>query len=88
MNSIIIFQILQEYKQIPFYKLNDYISINDDRIGRIVSFKIYEENGEIIADFIETTRLFPLEKSRHQRYQIENLKQFKKIWNNYYYYIF
>ncbi len=45
MNSSII---NQNYEN---YNLDGYISINDDLIGRIVMFKICEENDKIITDF-------------------------------------
>jgi hypothetical protein len=41
MNYLIISQILQAYNHSPYYISNDYISINDDRMGLIVSFNIY-----------------------------------------------
>ena len=41
MNSLIIAEILNNYNHKPYYNSDNYISINDDRIGRIVSFKIY-----------------------------------------------
>ena len=42
MNSSIIMEIIHNYNKIPYYKYNEYISIKDDRVGRIVSFKIYQ----------------------------------------------
>ena len=50
MNYLIIAEILNNY----------YISINDDMIGRIVSFKIYEKDNKIFADFNEAYQIFPL----------------------------
>jgi len=84
MNSLIIFQILQEYNKTPYYILNDYISINDDRISRIVSFKLYEKNGEILVDFKEANQLFPLNSSRYRTTIITSLDDFKEKWTYYY----
>ena len=61
MNSLIISEILNNYNDKPYYKLdNHYISINDDRIGRIVSFKIYEKDNKIFAHFfsLKTNNVF------------------------------
>lgn len=84
MNSLIISQILQEYNKTPYYILNDYISINDDRISRIVSFKLYEKNGEILVDFKEANQLFPLNSSRYRTTNITSLDDFKEKWTYYY----
>jgi len=84
MNSLIIYQILKEYNESPYYLLNDYISINDDRIGRIVSFKIYEENGEILVDFKEASRFNPLISSRFRTTNITSLDDFNEKWTYYY----
>lgn len=84
MNSLIISQILQEYNKTPYYILNDFISINDDRVYRIVSFKIYEKNGEILVDFKETRQLYPLNSSRHRTINITSLEDFKEKWTYYY----
>ena len=84
MNSLIIFQILDNYKHKPYYILNDYISINDDRFGRIVSFKLYEENNIIMADFKEAHRSFPLISSNYKTKNIESLEDFKNKWIDYY----
>ena len=48
MNFLIISQIINNYNYTPYYYFNDYISINDDRMGRIVSFKVYEKNNTIM----------------------------------------
>ena len=84
MNSLIIFQILDNYKHTPYYILNDYISINDDRMGRIVSFKLYEKNNIIMVDFKEAHRSYPLNSSRHITKNIESLEDFIDKWTNYY----
>ena len=84
MNSLIISQILQSYNHSPYYISNDYISINDDRMGRIVSFKIYEKNGEILVDFMEGYRYYPYISSRYRTTNITSLEDFKEKWKYYY----
>jgi hypothetical protein len=84
MNSLIISQILQAYNHSPYYISNDYISINDDRMGRIVSFKIYEEKGEILVDFMEGYKYYPYITSRHRITNITSLEDFKEKWTYYY----
>jgi hypothetical protein len=84
MNSLIISQILKEYNQIPYYLLNDYISINDDRMGRIVSFKLYNKDGEILVDFKEAYRYSPYISSRFRTTNITSLEDFKEKWTYYY----
>ena len=84
MNSLIIYQILQAYNHSPYYILNDYISINDDRMGRIVSFKIYEKNGEILVDFMEGYRYYPYTSLRCRTTNITSLEDFKEKWTYYY----
>lgn len=84
MNSIIMYEILSYYNDSPYYSLNDYISINDDRIGRIVSFKLYLDNSKIVADFKEAHQLFPLNSTNHKTKTIISLEDFKEKWNDYY----
>ena len=94
MNSLIIYQILQSYNHSPYYISNDYISndyisnyyisINDDRIGRIVSFKLYEKDGEILVDFKEAKQIVPMISSRCRTTNITSLEDFKEKWKYYY----
>jgi len=87
MNSLIIADILNYYNHKPYYNTdNYYISINDDRIGRIVSFKLYEKDDEIFADFKEARQLFPLNSTNHKTKTIISLEDFKEKWNDYYNY--
>jgi hypothetical protein len=79
---------MTNYNKLPYYNLNGYISINDDRIGRIVSFKLYEENKEIMVDFKEALQIFPLNSSRHYTKTITSLDDFKNKWNEYYNYYY
>lgn len=85
MNTIIINEIEKYYKNNrPYYIDDDYISINDDRIGRIVSFKLYEKDNNIYVDFIEARRSYPLITSNHKTIIIETFEDFKEKWKNYY----
>lgn len=85
MNSQIIYEIIDYYQnQKPYYIKDDYICINDDRMCRIVSFKIYENNNEILADFNEANHIFPLNTKYHKTLVIKSLEDFKKKWINYY----
>ena len=82
---MILSQIFEKYKDIPYYNDGNYISINDDRMGRIVSFKIYQENNKIMADFKEAHRSDPLNtSSRYKTVIIESVKDFDKKWISYY----
>ena len=85
MNSLIIADILNYYNHKPYNNTdNYYISINDDRIGRIVSFKIYEKDDEIFADFNEAHKIQPLNTKKHKTKVIRSLEDFKNKWTEYY----
>ena len=84
MNSIIISQILEKYNISPYYKSNEYICINDDRLGRIVSFKLYQEKNEIIANFNEAHQSYPLNTSNYKSKIITSFEDFKIKWKEYY----
>jgi hypothetical protein len=87
MNSLIIAEILNNYNHKPYYNTdNYYISINDDRIGRIVSFKLYEKDDEIFADFNEAHKIQPLNTKKHKTKVITSLEDFKNKWTEYYNY--
>jgi len=85
MNSIIINQIYKDYNRTPYYNLDGYISINDDRTGRIVMFKIYQEDDKIIADFNERSQIKSISSSnRIKKINIKSLDDFNKRWNEFY----
>lgn len=84
MNSLIISQILNNFNYLPYYNLNNYISINDDRMSRIVSFKLYEKNEEILVEFKEAHRNYPYISTRHKTFNIISLEDFKDKWTCYY----
>ena len=86
MNSLIISEIESYYNHKPYYNSENYISINDDRIGRIVSFKIYEKDDEIFADFNEAHKIQPLNTKKHKTKVITSLEDFKNKWKEYYNY--
>ena len=87
MNSLIIAEILNNYNHKPYYNTdNYYISINDDRIGRIDSFKIYEKDNKIFADFNEAYQIFPLNTKKHKTKVITSFEDFKNKWTDYYNY--
>ena len=79
MNSSIMSEILNYYKTD-----NNYISINDDRIGRIVSFKLSEKDGEILADFYEARKIYPNNIKNYKTKVINSLEDFKEKWMDYY----
>ena len=82
MNSLIIADILNYYNH--NYNSDNYISINDDRIGRIVSFKLYEKDDKIFADFNEAHKIQPLNTKKHKTKVIRSLEDFKNKWTEYY----
>ena len=82
-----IYNILDKYNHKPYYKNNDYISINDDRVGCVVSFKIYKDNdGTIYADFNERYRHFQISECKRtsNKVIITSLEDFKKKWHKFY----
>ncbi len=86
MNFLIISEIHSYYNHKPYYISDNYISINDDRIGRIVSFKLYEKDDEILADFNEAHKIQPLNTKKHKTKVITSLEDFKNKWTYYYNY--
>jgi hypothetical protein len=84
MNSIIISEILAYYNKTPYYIMNNYICINDDRFGRIVSFKLYISDGNIFVDFKESNRAMPLYSTKYITKIIHSFQDFKEKWINYY----
>ena len=72
MNSSIMSEILNYYKTD-----NNYISINDDRIGRIVSFKLYiNDDNEILADFYEARKIYPNNIKNYKMHRLQmHIKQ-------------
>lgn len=84
MNSSIMSEILNYYSS--YYKTdNNYISINDDRIGRIVSFKLYiNDDNEILADFYEARKIYPNNIKNYKTKVINSLEDFKEKWMDYY----
>ena len=83
-SSLIMTEILNYYSS--YYKTdNNYISINDDRIGRIVSFKLYiNDDNEILADFYEARKIYPNNIKNYKTKVINSLEDFKEKWMDYY----
>ena len=83
-SSLIMTEILNYYSS--YYKTdNNYISINDDRIGRIVSFKLYiNDDNEILAEFYEARKIYPNNIKNYKTKVINSLEDFKEKWMDYY----
>lgn len=81
---MVINQILQKFNKYPFYYIDDYLSINDDRIGRIVSFKIYKENNIIYANFKENYRFNKSSNDKIIKINIISLEDFNIKWLKFY----
>lgn len=85
MDYLLISQILNEYNCSPYYIFDDFVSINDDRLSRVVSFKIYVKDNEILADFRETYRYYnPYVYYNSKTNIINSLEDFKNKWTDYY----
>ena len=85
MNSSIMSEILNYYNHKSYYISNNYISINDDRIGRIVSFKLYiNDDNEILAEFYEARKIYPNNIKNYKTKVINSLEDFKEKWMDYY----
>ena len=85
MNSSIMSEILNYYSSYYNYISNNYISINDDRICRIVSFKLYiNDDNEILADFYEARKIYPNNIKNYKTKVINSFEDFKEKWMDYY----
>lgn len=84
MSILILSEILTHYNHSPYYVDNDFISIRDDRIGRIVSFKLYLKNNELYVDFIEAHKSYPYITSNYLTKEIYSLDDFNNKWHSYY----
>lgn len=83
-NSMIISEIKNKYNHSPYYKFGEFISINDDRVGRIVSFKIYEHDNQMFADFVETSQISSMCKRIRNNKIISSLADFEKKYSDFY----
>jgi len=77
-------EIKSNYNHSPYYKSGEYISINDDRTSRVVSFKIYEYYEQLFVDFIETFQISSLNKNRTKTKTIYSFDDFKKKYREFY----
>lgn len=83
-NSMIIADIKSRYNSSSYYNSGDFISINDDRMSRIVSFKIYEYNDQLFADFKETHQISSLTQSRSSKKNIKSTLDFQMKYYEFY----
>jgi hypothetical protein len=88
MNELTILKINIEYNETPYYKLNNYICINDDRFGRIVCFKLYLNDDKIYVDFRELNKYQQFIILRPVTKIINSLEDFKNKWHEYYNYYY
>jgi len=85
MNNTIISEIYSNYNNSPYFRSGEYLAINDDRVGRIVLFKLYNDNSNIIADFMEISQIQTLNRPiRTERIKINSYEDFKIKWKNFY----
>lgn len=84
-NSMVMAEIKSTYNHSPYYKSGEYISINDDRIGRVVSFKIYEYYEQLFVDFAETSQISSLNNNNRSRTKtIYSYDDFQKKYYDFY----
>jgi len=77
-NTVIINDIYNNYYDSPYYYKNGYIAINDDRIGRIEMFKLYEKNNKIYVDFKEISQIEAITNiNRNETKIIRSLNDFR-----------
>ena len=88
MNSIILTEIMNYYNKPPYYLMDGYTSIHDDRIGKIISFKLFQENNEIKVEFKQAHQILPFVSSKHYITTIKSFDDFKTKWNDYYNYYY
>ncbi len=84
MTAKIINEILSNYNYKPYYLIDDYIAINDDRVGRTVMFKLTDKSNEIIVDFKEVNRSFGNSTLRRKTENIESSSDFEKKYYMFY----
>ncbi len=79
-------EILNEYNSMSYYNMNGYIAINDDRIGRIVMFKLFlNEKGVLKVLFKEKSQITALNATiRSDEKTIKSLDDFKEKWYQFY----
>ena len=85
MTSNIISEILNEYTQQPFYIKDGYVAINNDRVYRIVMFRLTtNDKNEIIVNFKEILNGVTNAIIRTDKQKIRSLKDFKNKWYSFY----
>ena len=82
---MLIYQISEKYNRDPYFKSGDLIAIADDRVGRILSFKLYEENEIVYADFKESSKTIHVSSyDRYRKNVIASFEDFQYKWSNFY----
>ena len=82
---MLIYQISEKYNRDPYFKSGDLIAIADDRVGRILSFKLYEENEIVYADFKESYEIIhDSSPIRYRKNVIASLEDFQYKWSKFY----
>jgi len=69
-------EIMSRYSQSPYRVSNNCVSINDDRVGSVVSFTLYVNNDKLTVYFSERKR------SRTQT--VESFNDFERKWYLFY----
>lgn len=60
-------------------------SINDDRIGRVVTVSVRNENDKYVAYGFEKSQISAINTTmRHSKQEVKNLDEFWKWYSNYY----
>ena len=83
-NSMLIAEIKSNYNHSPYFRSGDCFCINDDRVGRVVSFKIYEYEKQLFVDFAETSQTFSSRLYRSKTKIINSFEDFKKKYHDFY----
>lgn len=83
-NSMLIAEIKSNYNQSPYFRSDDCFCINDDRVGRVVSFKVYEYEKQLFVDFAETSQTFSLRVYRSKTKTINSFEDFEKKYHDFY----
>lgn len=86
-NYSLISNIINRHNKTPYYFHNGYNAINDDRVGRIVMFKIYESDNKVYADFRETSQVLSYYYGcalRSANKEIKSVEDFNQKWNSFY----
>jgi len=81
---MLIAEIESNYNYSPYFRSGDWVSINDDRVGRVVSFKVYEYEKKLFVDFSETSQTFSSRVYRSKTKTINSFEDFEKKYHDFY----